>query len=40
MTAGPLPMLVTASPLSYDWRGRGRILSVHCVAVAALNSVR
>ena len=28
MTAGPLPMLVTASPLSYDRRGRGRSFSL------------
>ena len=28
MTAGPLPMLVTALPLSYDRRGRGRSFSL------------
>src|SRR5206468_12940639 len=28
MTAGPLPMLITASPLSYDRRGRGRSFSL------------
>jgi hypothetical protein len=31
MTAGPLPMLVTALPLSYDGRGRRRSLSLAVV---------
>ena len=28
MTAGPLSMLGQHLPLSYDWRGRGRSLSL------------